>query len=701
MISVVIASKNRRELAQRVVEAVRMSLSLVSETSEIILVDDASVPAYRDEDFPEVRLLRGAGRGPALARTAGVRAASGDIILFTDDDVIVDEGWAGAAVSRLRAEPDIAGVTGDTSSPPYDPLYEHSVEDHDGGSFLTCNIAYRRDAFIAVGGFDRQFPHAAHEDRDLAWRVIAQVGPVVFEPSMKVVHPGRAFAVLPWWKRGRLVVDDWLLLGRYPERQASRRSLRVAPLTGAAHRWWSVRPRGASPRRWFRWLLVASGQLAVSAWFVITAWKGQRDRSREPISSWAHDKYRIAYIGPSPDPSAGGAPGVAGLIVAELLTRGHQVDVFVAASREDDDPRGLGDRPGLRYVIERSSFQFEKWYSSSRLSKMIASQLFTARARRRLRAHIEAQHLATPYDFVYQFSTFESVGVPRRPDLPVFIHPSVHAAGEARWIRAEATSGLSSRPRWATMLVYLWMSARALRQASDANRATGILALSSAMAQHIEADYGVSARQLRVVPNCLDPLLFERPLQPMNDVVSVVGRLVVRKGLDDMARTVKNWPTSTPVTFEFIGAESLWSDYRRVIDELDDERVVRVGHLSRAETIDHIARARVLVQASRYEPFGLTVAEALAVGVPVVITKEVGAAEGVDPRVCRVIDIPDANSRAVRHWQGSATEAIIALWDLPSELREVARQESRRLFHPRVVVTQLEDAWRELLHREG
>ena len=51
MISVVIASKNRRELAQRVVEAVRMSLSLVSETSEIILVDDASVPAYRDEDF--------------------------------------------------------------------------------------------------------------------------------------------------------------------------------------------------------------------------------------------------------------------------------------------------------------------------------------------------------------------------------------------------------------------------------------------------------------------------------------------------------------------------------------------------------------------------------------------------------------------------------------------------------------------------
>jgi glycosyltransferase involved in cell wall biosynthesis len=332
---------------------------------------------------------------------------------------------------------------------------------------------------------------------------------------------------------------------------------------------------------------------------------------------------------------------------------------------------------------------------------MVASQLFTARARRRLRTHIEAQHLATPYDFVYQFSTFESVGVPRLADLPVFIHPSVHAAGEARWIRAESTSGLSSRPWWPTLLVYLWMSARSLRQASDANRATGILALSSAMAMHIASDYGVAARRIRVVPNCLDPQLFERPMLLPQDCVTVVGRLVVRKGLDDMVRTVRDWPRDKPVSFEFIGAESLWSDYRRAIDELHDDRVTRVGHLSRADTIDHIARARVLVQASRYEPFGLTVAEALAVGVPVVVTKEVGAAEGVDHRVYRSIEIPAGNPRSVRTWTGSATLAITELWDMPDELRQVARDEARRLFHPRVVVSQLEDALRELLHLEG
>ena len=70
MISVVIASKNRRDLARRVVAAVKVSLSGIAEDSEIVLVDDGSSPPYREDDFPEVRLLRGAG--------VSVRMVTGD-----------------------------------------------------------------------------------------------------------------------------------------------------------------------------------------------------------------------------------------------------------------------------------------------------------------------------------------------------------------------------------------------------------------------------------------------------------------------------------------------------------------------------------------------------------------------------------------------------------------------------------------------
>ena len=49
----------------------------------------------------------------------------------------------------------------------------------------------------------------------------------------------------------------------------------------------------------------------------------------------------------------------------------------------------------------------------------------------------------------------------------------------------------------------------------------------------------------------------------------------------------------------------------------------------------------LLLQLSHYEPFGLTVAEALACGVPVVATTEVGAAQGINPHVAEIVPVGD------------------------------------------------------------
>ena len=68
--------------------------------------------------------------------------------------------------------------------------------------------------------------------------------------------------------------------------------------------------------------------------------------------------------------------------------------------------------------------------------------------------------------------------------------------------------------------------------------------------------------------------------------------------------------------------------------------------MASAEVPGELARASVLLQASRYEPFGLTVAEALAAGVPVVGTSEVGAIEGVDRSVAAEVAPGDAEALA-------------------------------------------------------
>ncbi len=658
-VTVVIPTKDRPGLLATCLARVLAACDATGRACEVVVVDDASTPPVGPVDDPRVSVVRTAGVGPSRARNLGIARAAAPIVAFTDDDVEVDERWLAAALEVLDAEPTVAGVTGRTDAPPFDPLYEHGVFDHDGGSFLTCNVAYRTSALRAVGGFDRQFPHAAHEDRDLAWRVRDEVGDVRFVEAMRVVHPGRPFAARQWDRRGWLVVDDWLLLRRFPAAKASRLPVRVAPLASMTRRWVSIargeRGIDRSPRRAARWARLAGGQLAVGTWVVATQWRHHRDRTVAPTPGLERAGLRIAYVGPVPNPRAGGAPGVAGLLLAELARRGASVDCYVATSRETDDLGALAGTPGVDVVAHETAFAFERWYSRHRFTKMATHQASAALARRHLARTLAARHHVVPYDVLYQFSNVESFGVPSRASdrPPVVLHPSVHAAGELRWLRNERvlSEGLEGRLR--PTAVRAWLAVRALRQRRDARRADRVLALSAAFRLELVSDYGLDPSKVAIVPNCID---LERFVPVAGDehgpaTVASVGRLTVRKGLEDVvALSHALRDLAGEVRLEVVGAPSLWSDYSGLLLELDPDVARATGHLDRDDVAALVARARCLLQLSRYEPFGLTVAEALACGVPVVATPAVGAAEGLPDDVVRVVEAGDvaAVARAVR-----------------------------------------------------
>lgn len=692
--SIVVASRDRPDLLARLLTSLRSQLSDVFGAVELIVVDDGSSPPYEVREFAGVTLLRTRGVGPARARNAGLARASGDVVLFTDDDVIVGPTWVATALTYLAAHPEMAGVNGLTTAGEHNPLYEHAVSDLVGRSYLTCNIAYRRAALLAVGGFDARFTRA-HEDRDLAWRVIDEIGPVGVDERMTVTHPGRPFRVSAAWRRATFIYDDWLLFARYPDRRASRRSVRWSPVANAVRTWrnvWRARRPWRRPRDLARFLFVAGGQVSLSAWLATTKWRAHRDLSTTATPGLWRPGRRIAYVGPSPHPGAGGAPGVAGLLLGELLARGCTVDCFVAASHEDDDPRGLGEREGLDYVIGVSPFRFGRWYSSHRLTKMVSSQIVAGRTRRRLRRALLARHERAPYDLVYQFSTFESIGVPRRDDLPVVIHPSVHAAGERRWLRAEAHRGLSDDSAVRIALVTAWLSVRATRQRRDARRATGVLALSRAFAEEIVRDYGVDATRVRVVPNCVDVSTMSVGDTTRHDLVSV-GRIVVRKGLEDVVALSHRLGDIDPtLRVTVVGAPSLWSDYRRALAGADSTHLDAVGPRTRPDVYEIVGRSIALVQLSRYEPFGLAVAEALALGTPVVVTAAVGAAEEIAEDVKVVVAPGDIDALVA---------GVASLHELRDDERALlarrCRHEAEEHFAPAVVAARLLSALDDLL----
>lgn len=187
-VSVVMPCHQRLRSLERAVRSVLASADSVPGEVEIILVDDCSpVPieaALRTVlNDARVSVLRHVqNRGPAAARNTGIARAKFDLVLFTDDDVVVDPAWIESLARYLRdAPPRVAGVGGRVRAMGTD-VYSRYFEYHhildpfrmDDGRVLyivTANCGYRRHVLQQVGGFDEGVRAPGGEDPGLAFKV--------------------------------------------------------------------------------------------------------------------------------------------------------------------------------------------------------------------------------------------------------------------------------------------------------------------------------------------------------------------------------------------------------------------------------------------------------------------------------------------------------------------------------------------------
>ncbi len=656
-LSIVVPSYKRPELLTRCLRQLLPQLDVVRGGVEILVVDDGGGEAgFAASLDPRISVLRSGGVGPGRARNVAIFAARGDIVAFTDDDALVAADWVANILNGFAERPDALGIRGLVQSVAYDPLYEHSVEDATGGGYLTCNVAYKNAALHQVGGFDPAF-FWTHEDRDLGYR-IETLGPVLFDDRIIITHPPRPFTIREWARRGRFVTDDWLLYSRYPDQRRGIAPLRWAPAENIARRWIryarSSEVVQRSPRRLLRVVILGCAQLGIGLAHSIREPFVARSSAQPPRPEFAAP-FRIAYVGPVPNPEVGGAPGVAGLLFNELVARGATIDCFLPISVESDAADVVDQMEGVTVHRIESKFAFGKWYSSHPLTKMISAQAATARGRAKAAKLLRTRHHERPFDVLYQFSTVELFGLKDDGHLPPIVtHPSVHAAGELRWLRKERDLAKRCQGALRPLLVRLWVAARVKRQRRDIARAAEVLAISKQFGELLSADYAISPTKVTVAENVIDVESFSLSEGARKDGpvrVVVLGRITVRKGLEDLvAATHQLRDLEGRLVIEVIGDHSLWSDYRPILSELAPEVATYVGHRKRELVQETLGSADVLVQASHYEPFGLTVAEALAEGVLVLATSAVGAAERLDPFVATIIDSgsPMALAQALR-----------------------------------------------------
>jgi O-antigen biosynthesis protein len=207
-ISVIVCSYNGAR-------TLRQCLSALAELDypnyEVIVVNDGSTDdtAAIAQDYA-VRLINQPNKGLSGARNTGLAASEGEIVAYLDDDAFPHRYWLRYLAAAFGRSAHV-GIGGPNLPPPNDGFVAECVAAAPGNPLHVllsdeiaehipgCNMAFRKEALVAIGGFDPRF-RAAGDDVDICWRLQDRGWTIGFCPAALVFHHRRN-SIRAYWKQ--------------------------------------------------------------------------------------------------------------------------------------------------------------------------------------------------------------------------------------------------------------------------------------------------------------------------------------------------------------------------------------------------------------------------------------------------------------------------------------------------------------------
>jgi glycosyltransferase involved in cell wall biosynthesis len=259
----------------------------------------------------------------------------------------------------------------------------------------------------------------------------------------------------------------------------------------------------------------------------------------------------------------------------------------------------------------------------------------------------------------------------------------VHAAGELMWHHRENAPAARCETPQRRLAARTALQGHAARHRRDVRRARRVIALSSVFAGHLDSDENVPWDRISVLPDPIDLHRFAPVADPSANgepepaAVLFVSRISARKGVDlvvALSRRLADLVVSARI--HVTGDRTLGSDYRALINGLNPNIASHEGPMAAERPVNAYAHDDLVNEPSQYEPFALTVGEALTSGLPAVASGEVGANEGVEPGCCTVFRARNRDAFE------AATRAVIARIESRAKPAMVrcTRAEAQRLF---------------------
>jgi len=227
-LTVAICTKDRPECLRRCLQSLVKLKECVTNgiyEYEILVIDNAPSDDRAKQlvsNFSEVRYLSEIKPGLNFARNRALRETKCELLVYLDDDVVVDGGWLHGLHEAWSENPDAAAFTGQVLPMELETeaqvlferrggfrrgfekiRYTSDASSDDGSLYpcntgifgVGCNMAFRGQILLKLGGFDEALdtgaPLPGGGDHDVFYRIIRAGYPLVYEPTYLVFHQHR------------------------------------------------------------------------------------------------------------------------------------------------------------------------------------------------------------------------------------------------------------------------------------------------------------------------------------------------------------------------------------------------------------------------------------------------------------------------------------------------------------------------------
>jgi O-antigen biosynthesis protein len=221
LVTVAVCTRDRPEDLRSCLSAIR---ALEYPRLDLLVIDNApqteQTKTLIEQHYPQVRYVREPRPGLDWARNRAILEAKGEIIAYTDDDVLVDKGWVKAIARTFLENPEAMAVNGLVVPYELETAAQNLFEAYGGfgrgfeqkvyrqttnklpwqwfgaGQFGTgANMAYRRSVFETIGYFDPALDVGTVTngggDLEMFVRVLKAGHPLIYQPQAMIRHRHR------------------------------------------------------------------------------------------------------------------------------------------------------------------------------------------------------------------------------------------------------------------------------------------------------------------------------------------------------------------------------------------------------------------------------------------------------------------------------------------------------------------------------